>query len=485
MLINSQITKAAAAAGAGMDPKTALKYRKSGRLPSQSIKPHDWRTRTDPFVQEWDRIKDLLENNPGLESKTIFEYLQRSFEGKYQDGQLRSLQRRIKQWRALEGPAKEVFFPQIHYPGILSASDFTHMGDLEITIRGELLEHLLYHFVLTYCNWEHVQICYSECFEALGQGLQSSLWQLGAVPEKHRTDRLSSAVNKDCNPEKFAPRYLALLGHYGILPERTNPGSGNENGDVEQSHHRFKRAVEQALLLRGSRDFERLGAYEAFLNSILKQRNLGRQARLKEEMAIMRRLPNRKLDDFTTLDVTVSPSSTVHVQENVYSVHSRLIDEGVRIRIHASHLEVWYAQRMIERIPRLVGRGNHRIDYRHIIDWLVRKPGAFANYRYRSDMFPSSNFRIAYDALKKQNPSRADKEYLKILKIASGEGEGVTQAAIGELLSEQEPFTAQGIEEIIQSGSRIRPAADVHVDEMPLAAYDVLLESPREEPAHA
>lgn len=485
MLINSQVTKAGAAAGAGMDPKTALKYRNSGSLPSQSKKPHDWRTRTDSFAQEWDQIKDLLENNPGLEAKTIFEHLQRSFEGKYQDGQLRSLQRRIKQWRALEGPAKEVFFPQIHYPGILSASDFTRMGDLEITIRGELLAHLLYHFVLTYSNWEHVRICYSECFEALGQGLQSSLWALGAVPVRHRTDRLSAAVNKDCNPEKFTPRYLALLGHYGILSERTNPGSGNENGDVEQSHHRFKRAVDQALLLRGSRDFEHLSAYEEFLDSLLRQRNLGRQARLKEEMAVMKRLPNRKLDDWTTLDVTVSPSSTIHVQENVYSVHSRLIDEGVEIRIHVSHLEVWYAQRMIERIPRLIGRGNHRIDYRHIIDWLVRKPGAFANYRYRADMFPSSHFRIAYDALKKQNHPRADKEYLKILKIASGEGESVTQAAIGELLAEQGPFTARGIEEIIQSGPGIRPATDVNVDEMPLAAYDALLENLLEEPVHA
>lgn len=477
MLINNETTKTAAADKAGMDPKTALKYRKCGKLPSQLKKQHEWRTRTDPFAQEWNEIKDLLQNSPGLEAKTIFEYLQRNLAGKYQDGQLRTLQRRIKQWRSIEGPAKEVFFPQIHYPGVLSASDFTHMGDLGITILGELMDHLLYHFVLTYSNWEHVEICYSECFEALAQGLQSSLWELGAVPEKHRTDRLSAAVNKDCNPEKFTPRYSGLLRHYGVSPERTNPASGNENGDVEQSHHRFKRAVEQALLLRGNRNFEHLGAYEIFLNGLLKQRNLGRKIRLKEELAIMGRLPARRLDDHTTLDVTVSPSSTVHVLNNAYSVHSRLIGERVEVRIHANYLEIWYAQKMLERIPRLIGRGNHRIDYRHIIDWLVRKPGAFANYRYRADMFPTSHFRMAYDALKNQKPMRADKEYLKILKIASGEGEGVTQAAIGTLLSEQGYFTAQGIEEIIQSGSCIRLATDVSVHEIPLTAYDALLES--------
>ena len=487
MLIHNETTKAAAAAKAGMDPKTALKYRKSGQLPSQLKKPHQWRTRTDPFAMDWDQIKDLLRHNPGLEAKTIFEYLQRNLDGKYQDGQLRSLQRRIKQWRATEGPAKEVFFPQVHYPGILSASDFTHMSDLGITIRGEILDHLLYHFVLTYSNWEHVQICYSECFEALAQGLQSSLWTLGTAPAKHRTDRLSAAVNKDCNPEKFTSRYQALLRHYGILPERTNPASGNENGDVEQSHHRFKRAVEQALLLRGSRDFEDISAYESFLNGILKQRNLGRKERLKEELAVLRRLPNRKLDDFSTLETTVSSSSTVHVQKNVYSVHSRLIGEEVRVRIHAGHLEVWYAQKMIERMPRLPGRGNHRIDYRHIIDWLVRKPGAFASYRYRADMFPASHFRMAYDALKQQDPLKADREYLKILKIAAGEGESVTQSAISQLLSEQTPFSAHHLEEIIQSGLPIRPSTDVSVHEIPLTAYDELLESSKveEELIHA
>ena len=235
MLIHTESTKAIAAAKAGMDPKTALKYRKTGQLPSQLKQPHIWRTRPDPFIQEWDQIKDLLQTSPGLEAKTIFEYLQRTLNGKYQDGQLRTLQRRIKQWRALEGQAKEVFFPQIHYPGDLSASDFTHMTSLGITIQRILFKHLLYHFVLTYANWENTEICYSESFESLSEGLQASFWKLGGVPGRHRTDRLSAAVNKDCNPEKFTPRYRALLRHYRITPERTNPASGNENGDVEQS----------------------------------------------------------------------------------------------------------------------------------------------------------------------------------------------------------------------------------------------------------
>jgi hypothetical protein len=475
MLINSESTKAVAAAKAGMDPKTALKYRKAAQLPSQLKEPHTWRTRPDPFIQEWDQIQELLQTNPGLEAKTIFEHLQRTLDSKYQDGQLRTLQRRIKQWRALEGPAKEVFFTQVHYPGDLSASDFTHMTNLGVTIGGVLFKHLAYHFVLTYSNWENAEVCYSESFESLSEGLQASLWKLGGVPGRHRTDRMSSAVHKDCNPEKFTPRYHALLRHYAVKPERTNTSSANENGDVEQSHHRFKRAVEQALLLRGNRDFEHLDAYKMFLNGVLRQRNLGRQDRFKEELAVLKRLPNKKLGDHTPLEKTVTPSSTVHVLENAYSVHSRLIGEKVQIQIYVNHLEVWYAQKMIERMPRFSGRGNHKINYRHIIDWLVRKPGAFANYRYRADMFPTSHFRMAYDALKRQNPLQADKDYLKILKIASLEGESSTEAAIDELLSGKEVFCVRGIEEAMRSRPDTLEAKDVHVQEVNLGVYDALL----------
>ena len=158
-LMKSEKTKAIAAIKAGMDEKTARKYVKLGKLPSEVRKNHNWQTRQDPFEADWKQIKELLEANPGLEAKTIFEYLQREKPGEFHDGQLRTLQRRLKYWRATEGPAKEVFFPQVHRPGELSESDFTHMKKIGITIRREPFEHLLYHFVLTYSNWETGTIC--------------------------------------------------------------------------------------------------------------------------------------------------------------------------------------------------------------------------------------------------------------------------------------------------------------------------------------
>ena len=240
MFIKRGIRQYQAADKSGMTDRTARKYLKIDKLPSEIAKNHDWQTRQDPYEAAWEEIKELLEDNSGLEAKTIFEYLQRKKPGEYQDGQLRTLQRRLKHWRATAGPSKEVFFPQVHRPGELSESDFTYMKELEITIGGELFEHLLYHLVLTYSNWETGTICFSESFESLSAGYQNAVWELGGVTKKHRTDRMSAAVNKECHPDKFTQRYKSLLGHYGVEPERTNPARPNENGDIEQRHYRLK-----------------------------------------------------------------------------------------------------------------------------------------------------------------------------------------------------------------------------------------------------
>jgi transposase len=476
MLIKKGTHQYQAADKAGMTDRTARKYLKTGKLPGETAKKHDWRTRQNPFEGTWEEIKELIEANPGLEAKTIFEYLQRKKPGEYQDGQLRTLQRRLKHWRATEGPAKEVFFPQVHRPGELSESDFTHMKELQITIRGELFDHLLYHFVLTYSDWETGTICFSESFESLSGGYQNAVWELGGVTKKHRTDRMSAAVNKECHPDKFTQRYKSLLRHYKVEPERTNPARPNENGDIEQRHYRLKKAISQALMLRGSRDFETRQDYEEFLRKIFNQLNTGRQKRLEEELAVLHGIPARKLDDCKPATVRVSPSSTIHVQHNTYSVHSRLIGEQVLVKIYVDYLEAWYAQRKVEHIPRLRGDGKYRIDYRHIIDWLVRKPGAFENYRYKSEMFPSSYFRIAYDYLKRENPLRANKEYVGILYMAAKEGESLTESAIRYLLSHEQPLSKENVKQTLAKNSQIPAITDIAIDDISLKSYGYLSE---------
>jgi len=477
MLIGKGKSLTTAAAGAGMDEKTARKYERLGMLPSECRVEHTWRTRPDPFADVWEELSAKLGVNPGLQARTLFDDLQRQSPGKFQDGQLRTLQRKVKFWRATEGPAKEVFFPQEHHPGILCASDFSHMTALGITIQGEGFPHLLYHFVLTYSNWEAGSICYSESFENLSNGLQNALFELGGVPKRHRTDRMSTAVQKPLHPDEFTRRYEGLLGHYGVTAEKTQAGRANENGDVEQSHRRIKEAVDQALMLRGSRDFESREAYQTFLGHLFKQRNAGRRTRLEEELRVLRPLPARRLESFTKLSMRVGPSSTIRVKHNTYSVMSRLIGEIVQVRLHPEHIEVWYGQRLVERLVRLRGENRHRIDYRHVIDWLVRKPGAFANYRYRDDLFPTSRFRMAYDALRETKGRQADREYLKILHLAAMETEAGVDDALRLLFASDDAITADAVLEIVKSGQTVPPPTDVAIPAVDLSAYDALLSS--------
>src|ERR1022692_2667826 len=297
-LINTEENQEIAASKAGMDPKTARKYRRHGRLSSEMPVVVHGRTRPDPFVEVWDDVQKLFEDNAGLEAKTVFEFLQRQNPGRFQDGQVRTLQRRGKGWRATEGPAREGFFAQQHPPGRLGGADFTHMGELGVTIQGQSFPHLIYHFVLTYSNWEAATVCFSESFESLSEGLQNALWVLGKVPHRHRTDRLSTAVNNMSDPAEFTDRYKGLMRSYGLESEKTQAGHGNENGDVEQRHHRFKRAVAQELMLRGSADFASVDAYKSFLAAMLERLNAGRSERLKEEMEAMRELPARRMESF-------------------------------------------------------------------------------------------------------------------------------------------------------------------------------------------
>jgi hypothetical protein len=472
------VPKEVAAARAGMDGKTARKYRRLGKLPSE-VKPmdRDWRTHPDAFAEVWHELEALLQVNPRLQAKTLFADLKRRYPGRFAEGQLRTLQRRLKRWRAENGPAKEVFFAQVHHPGRLGASDFTHCTDLGVTINGSSFAHMIYHFVLTYSNWETGTVCFSESYESLSEGLQNALWELGGVPQLHRTDRLTAAVQPGVEgPEAFKRRYEALLRHYDLRGQAIQAGKGNENGDVEQRHHRFKVAVDQALMLRGSRDFPGRDGYTAFLRQLFRQENAGRAARLAEERVLLRPLPGHRLEACKRLKVRVDSGSTMRVENNVYSVPSRLIGEWVEARLYAERVEVFYAQKRVEEMPRLRGRGKHRIEYRHVIDWLVRKPGAFADYRYRADLFPSSRFRMAYDLLLERQPERAAKEYLRILHLAARESEAAVEAALACLLDAGEPLNVDAVKERLRQHDPIRPATEVTVGPVDLAVYDALLE---------
>jgi transcriptional regulator with XRE-family HTH domain len=334
-------TQEQAAARAGMSVRTARKYERLAQLPSQLKKPRG-RTRPNPFEQDWPWVQALLERDPALQVKTLFDELCLRFPDRYQPVQLRTLQRHVALWRAHSGPAREVIFEQVHQPGRLGQSDFTHMDDLGITIAGLPFPHLLYHFVLTYSNVEAVHLCFSESFEALAEGVESCLWQLGGVPQQHRTDNLSAAVVRieRSGERHYTERYQALMTHYQMQPSTNTPGEAHENGDVEQSHFRFKDALDQALRLRGSRDFGDRAAYLRFVSNLVRLRNQTRQEKWLEERQHLAPRPSLPLDPVQELRVSVSRFSTIRVLRNTYSVPSRLIGHTLTARVRAETIEL-------------------------------------------------------------------------------------------------------------------------------------------------
>jgi len=464
-----------AAMKSGMDRKSARKYRRLGRLPSENRRPRDWRTRPDPLAEVWPELEAKLASEPGLQAVTLLAWLQSAYPGEFSESVRRTLERRVRVWKALHGPAREIYFTQKHEPGRLAASDFTHMNSLGVTIAGEAFDHLLYHFVLTYSNWEDVTVCFSESFASLSEGLQNALRRLGGSPERHRTDRMTLAVHADGRAEEFTTRYQGLLDHYGLKGEATNAYSGHENGDCEQSHRRFKEAVAQALLLRGSRDFASRAEYEQWLRRLAEQRNTARASALALERAVLRALPAQRLETQERRRVRVRRGSTIQVHHNTYSVPARLIGELVEVRVGAEEIEVWYAESLVQRMPRLRGQNQHRIDYRHIITWLVRKPGAFADYVFRSDLYPTTTFRRAYDALLKQDAPRADRDYVQLLYLAAQEGEALVDQALAELLGAGRDVSVGAVRELLTPRPASALVEALVVPAVDLAAYDELL----------
>ena len=466
----------AAAAAADMSVRSAHNW-KTGPLPSQTKKHRHWRTRQDPFEGVWEAdVVPLLERDEAgaLEVTTILAELGRRYGDRFDERHLRTLQRRVRDWRTLHGPGKEVFFEQEHVPGREAAFDFTDCSSLRVTIAGQFFAHLLFQFSLSFSKWRSVSLAFGETFEALVAGLQRALWELGGVPSVARSDNLSAATH--ALPEggrELNRRFKAVLDHYGVRSTRIEPGKSNQNGVVEKAHDRLKTALEQELILRGSRDFATVESYLAFVEEVRQKLNAPTAARLAEERKHLAPLPPCRLPEYSTYEVVVRQWSTIHFGKKTYSVPSRLIGSVVEVRQHPDIIEVFYRNKLTATMPRLRGDQPHRIDYRHVIWSLVRKPGAFARYRYREELFPSLTFRRAYDALTDARGERADVEYVRILHLAASTLESRVEAALEGLLASGARFDYAAVKALAAPEERTVP--DVHIPAPNPAAYDSLL----------
>jgi hypothetical protein len=466
-----------------MSAKTIRKYRTTDRLPSQIERPaRRYRTRVDPLAAFWSEIAALLEHDSRLKPYAILDWLKQKYnpsEGapRVTDSIRRTLERRVGRWKLQHGVEQEVKFPQVHHAGDVLAFDFVGLNSLQITIGRKPFEHMLFHAVFTYSNWEYVHLCHSESFEALSAGLQDALHRAGGVPRRVRSDSLSAAVNNLSSDKEFAAAYRGLLAHYGACGHRINVRKPHENGDVESSHGHFKDGLDQALRLRGSRDFASADDYMAFVRQLAGRRNAAREQRFREELAALSPVPSQRRPTCTSVFVTVKSDSVIRVKRNAYSVSSKYIGLPLEVRIHQDHLELWLRSECVERMPRQFGCGKEVIDFRHVIDSLIRKPGAFVNYKYVNHMYPTTRFRMAYDQLlKSTTESSAVKQYLKLLYAAKHEGLELVEEALRWFLATGATIAAADVLKMVAATQQLPAPTAVTVEAPDLSAFDSLLQ---------
>ena len=471
-------TLSVASARAGMTRQTGAKYVKADRLPSEMKRHRTWVTRSNPFASDWKEVEQMLAHAPDLQAKTIFEVLSERYPDRYEPGQLRTLQRHISRWHALQGDdaRHEVFFPQCHIAGEAMQGDFTHTGELRLTLDGVVYKPLLCHVVLPYSGWHWATPCRSESMLALQTGIQDAVFRLGKVPQWFQTDNSTGATHRVGSGKRaFNDDYLDLMAHLGMKPRVTAVGEKEQNGSIEAHNGVFKRLLEQWLLVRGERDFVDEAAFVAWLHGMLQRTNRKRAAKLATELAAMRPLAASRAPEFIETTVPVSSYSTINVRSNIYSVPPRLQRHDVRVRIYEQRIEVRFAGQLVLTAPRQVGTSKHAINYRHVIWSLVRKPGAFARYRYREDLLISPIFRQAYAALQAHRPgTAADAAYLRLLLLAASTLQADVEAALTLLLEQGKLPTAEAAKDIL--GPPTKPQVpDMPPPQVNLADYDHLI----------
>lgn len=475
-----KLPQSASAAKAGISERSARRIERSETLPSQRP-ARSWRTRPDPLAAAWDsEVVPLLRMDPQLNAVTLLDELQRRHPGQYSEGVLRTLQRRIRQWRAVHGAEREVFFAQEHPPGRLGLSDFTVADDLGVEVGGAAFDHRLYQFALAHSGWRHVAVTTGgESFLALSTGLQGALWRLGGVPEEHRTDSLSAAFKNLAEAQELTVRYESLCSHYGMRASRCNPGQSHENGSIESRHGSLKTAIDQALRLRGSRQFDDRAGYEAFVEQIVQRLNARTAARLTAERAMLRLLPMRRTAEYEELPARVSKYGLFMVKGTQYSAPSQLIGHRLTVRQYAQHIECWLGGQCVLQCQRATPRSGQRharnIDYRHLVSALKRKPGAFARWALRDAVFPRAVYRRTWERLSAALAEReACRTIVGLLALAADGHEAQLADELEQLIELDQLPDLDGLTALLAPPQRAMP--DVSVRLPKLSDYDELLE---------
>ena len=476
-------TLPAAAAQAGISVATAYRFGHDPRLPSDKRALRE-RRRADPLADIFEaEVVPLLQAAPSIRPVAIFDELRRRH-AELHVGVRRTLERRVRAWRALHGEERDVMFRQVHEAGRMGLSDFTEMGDLAVTVSGLALDHRLYHFRLVCSGFEHAHVILGgESYVALAEGLQNALWTLGGAPREHRSDSLSAAFrNLDADARAdLTSRYDALCAHYQMEPTRNNRGVAHENGSIESSHGHFKSAVHDALLLRGAVDFADLAAYRRFIDEIVSRKNARNSPRIDAERALLQALPRDRTCDYEETFVYVTSSGGFTLRKVFYTVPSRLIGHRVRVRLYDDRLELLLGATLLMTLQRGRGGANgkhgHVVDYHHVIHALRRKPMALLSLVYRDRLFPREAYRRMFDFLCQEMAERAAcKLMVALLSLAHDRS---CEAQLAALLADD--LEQRRLPDIVALLARFAPdparLPEVTVQLAPLSSYDVLMQA--------
>jgi hypothetical protein len=453
-----------------------------------------WRTRSDPLTSVWEsELEPLLQREPRLEATTLYEYLVERYPGEY-ERTLRTVQRRVQEWKALHGEPQEVMFELQHQLGEVGHSDFTELKQVKITIAGQAFEHLLYHYRLAYSGWQYVQVIQGgESFVALSEGLQNALQASGGAPKQHRTDSLSAAYRNGGGRRKpLTQFYEELCQHYGLQPTRNNTGIAHENGSIESSHGYFKGRLRQALYLRGSMDFASVADYQVFIEGVIAKLNAKCADTFAAEQLHLRALPTYRYADYETVTVCVSCHSTVSVRCVLYSVPSRLIGQRLTIHLYHDRLVGYRGQTVVVELPRIRVPGSAKrrrarcINYRHVIDSLRRKPRAFLDCTWQQELLPNPHWRSLWQQLSQQmEREQAARLMVEALYVAATDDKETAVADYLEAHLHQGDLTLAALQRQFHGlPDTGLPPLDVHQHE--LSPYDQLLKpipTPAQSPA--
>jgi hypothetical protein len=480
---DSGAKQATAAAIAGISVRTGSRIDTQTHQP-QSGRPHDWLTRADPLEKVWaSELEPMLQREPRLEPMTLFEYLQETYPGKY-EGILRTLQRRVEQWKAAQGKPKEVMFKIRHEPGEMGLSDFTHLKGVTVTIQGRPFQHLLYHYRLAYSGWQYLQVVQGgESFVGLSQGLQNALAACGGVPQIHRTDSLSAAYRNigGRNP-KLTQMYDEVCRHYHLRPTHNNKGVAHENGSIESPHGHFKRKLCQALFRRGSLDFESVSAYQALIEQVVAKQNAKRTQKFAVEKSLLQGLPRYRSPDYEVLSVKVTCYSTINIRSIIYSVPSRLIGQRLTVHLYHDRLVGFVGRTEVLSLERVHIHGSEKIrrgrsiNYRHLVESFRRKPRAFLHCDWQADVLPNEQWQQLWQQMKQIiEPDTAARIMVEALYVAATQDKEEEVATYLAAQLETQTLALRQLQQAFDLIPKAQTMTQIKTTQHALITYDQLL----------